>query len=59
MEEYFAIGVERVWIVEPRNRAVVICRSVHEMHRLGEKDLLLGEGVLEGFRLPVAEIFAE
>lgn len=59
LQDYFSIGVERVWVVEPENRAVVVYRSVSESRVLAEGDVLLGEGVLAGFRLPVAELFAE
>ena len=59
LEEYFAIGVHRVWIVEPETRAVLVYRSVTEMNRLGEGDVINGEGVLEGFSLPVSELFEE
>jgi Uma2 family endonuclease len=58
LEEYFAIGVRWVWIVEPENRTVLVYRSVTEMQRLGEGDILVGEGVLEGFTLPVISLFA-
>ena len=59
IEEYFAIGVRWVWVVEPDNRAVRIYRSATDIHKLTEADTLMGEGPLAGFALPVAEIFAE
>jgi Uma2 family endonuclease len=59
LEEFFAIGVERVWIVEPENRAVLVYASVTDMQRLGEGDVLRGEGLLDGFAMPVADLFAE
>ena len=59
LEDYFSIGVQRVWVVEPENRAVLVYRSITEMQRLGEGDTLVGEGVLEGFTLPVASLFEE
>jgi Uma2 family endonuclease len=59
IEEYFAIGVQRVWIVEPDNRDVLIYSSSTEMRKFGEGDILTGEGVLEGFSVPVAELFEE
>jgi Uma2 family endonuclease len=59
LEEYFAIGVYRVWIVEPETRALLVYRSVTEMNRLGEGDAINGEGVLEGFSLLVSELFEE
>jgi len=59
IEEYFAIGVQRVWIVEPDNRDVLVYSASTEMRKLGEGDLLTGEGVLEGFSLPVTQLFEE
>jgi Uma2 family endonuclease len=59
LEEYFAVGVHRVWIVEPETRAVLVYRSVTETSRLGERDVISGEGALEGFCLPVSELFEE
>ena len=57
--EYFATGVDRVWIVEPENRAVSVFVSATESHRLGEEDELVGEGALAGFSLRVARLFDE
>jgi Uma2 family endonuclease len=59
LEEYFAIGVHRVWIVEPDNRDVLVYSTSTEMRKFGEGDMLTGEGVLDGFTLPVAELFEE
>jgi Uma2 family endonuclease len=59
LEDYFSIGVQRVWVVEPENRAVLVYRSITEMQRLSESDVLTGEGLLEGFALPVASLFEE
>jgi len=57
--EYCAAGVERVWIVEPGTSKVLVFRSVTEFSELSEGDTLRGEGVLSGFELPLAELFAE
>jgi Uma2 family endonuclease len=59
IEEYFAIGVERVWVVEPDNRAILVYATATEMRRLGETDALNGEGMLEGFVLPVGSLFSD
>ncbi len=59
VEEYFAIGVRWVWIVEPDNRAVLVYRSSTEMQKFDRKDALVGEGVLQGFRLSLASLFGE
>ncbi len=56
--EYFAIGVDRVWVVEPPTRSVLVYESPTTQRQLGEGDILEGEGVLEGFSLPVARLFA-
>lgn len=53
IEEYFAIGVERVWIVEPENRAVQVYQSPDAVHTLSSTDVLEGEGMLDGFALPI------
>lgn len=57
IEEYFSIGVQWVWVVEPANRAVLVFRSSTEMQKFEEGDTLHGEGLLEGFELPVATLF--
>lgn len=57
IEEYFSIGVQWVWIVEPANRAVLVYRSINEAQKLGEADALKGDGVLDGFTLSVATLF--
>jgi len=59
LEEYFAIGVHRVWIVEPDNRDVLVYSASTEMRKFGEGDMLMGEGVLDGFTLAIAELFEE
>jgi Uma2 family endonuclease len=59
LADYFSIGVERVWVVEPENRAVVIYRSLNEAVTLNEGDVLQGEGALEGFELSIAALFAD
>jgi Uma2 family endonuclease len=55
--EYFSIGVRWVWIVEPENRAVLVFRSSSDFQQLGAEEILVGEGMLEGFTLPVASLF--
>ncbi|HYN87256.1 MAG TPA: Uma2 family endonuclease [Ardenticatenaceae bacterium] len=57
VEEYFSIGVSQMWIVEPANHALFVYRSPVDVQRLAETDTHIGEGVLEGFSLPVARIF--
>ncbi len=58
LDEYFTIGVQQVWIVEPENRTVLVCHSRTDLRELGEQDTLVGEGVLDGFNMPVVTLFA-
>ena len=59
LADYFSIGVEQVWIVEPANQKVLVYSSPTDIQEFGPRDILVGAGPLEGFRLSVAEIFAE
>jgi Uma2 family endonuclease len=57
IKEYFAIGVERVWIVDPDDQTVLMYRSETTHESLGVGDTLVGEGPLAGFSMPVAAVF--
>jgi Uma2 family endonuclease len=59
IDDYFSIGAERVWILEPDARAVWVYQSASESTRLGDGDTLRGEGVLRGFEVSVRELFEE
>ena len=59
LSEYFGIGVEIVWVADPKKRRVHVYRSLTSVEIVGEEDLLSGGDVLSGFSLPVAEVFAE
>jgi len=55
--EYFAIGTERVWIIEPANRSALVFTAPDAMRALEAGDQLDGEGRLDGFALPVTSLF--
>lgn len=57
--EYFAIGVERVWVVEPEKKQLLVYRTPADFTQLIEQETARGEGILEGFALPLQELFAE
>jgi Uma2 family endonuclease len=59
LEEYFAIGVQRVWIVEPDKRTMLVYSASVDVRAYREGDILIGEGVLEGFTLPIGELFED
>jgi Uma2 family endonuclease len=59
IEEFFALGVDRVWVVEPKLRKVLVFKSQAEFRAFGESDTLEGEGALEGLRVTVSQIFQD
>lgn len=59
LEDYFAMGVDVVWLVDPGHRYVLAYRSLREVERFEEWDVLTEEEILPGFSLPVAEIFQD
>lgn len=57
--EYFAAGVDRVWIVEPERHKVAVFSGPTKMIELAEADTLRGEGALAGFELAVGDLFTD
>ena len=58
LAEYFTIGVQLIWVVDPRLEQVHVYRSLTDIERLTNEDMLTGGEVLPGFELSVAELFA-
>lgn len=58
VRDYFTAGTEAIWIVDPVSREVRVRlpREPERCIQLGE--MLLGDPVLPGFRLPVDSLFA-
>lgn len=57
--EYLAMGVDRVWIVDPEKRRVCVLRSDIEPQSYGTRQTISDAEVLPGFRCKVAEFFAD
>lgn len=57
-QEYFASGVELVWIIEPELQTVEIWTSARDCHIADRRDVLDGGRVLPGFQLSIAELFS-
>ena len=55
---YLAHGVPLVWVAYPATRRVAVHRSGQEATWLGVDEVLDGEDVVPGFRLPVADVFS-
>ena len=54
---YLAAGVRLVWVVDPERRTVHVYRADGPERLLSDRDVIDGEDVLPGFRLPVARLF--
>ena len=55
--EYFEVGVQLVWVVEPQARVVHVFTSVDQFTTVTAAEELDGGNVLPGFRLSVGEWF--
>jgi len=51
--EYFASGTRLYWEVHPTTRQVRVYHNADEFTPLGENDILAGDPVIPGFKLPI------
>jgi len=55
---YFHAGCEQVWLIDPEEERVTVdVASSRRVRSYGAADVIEGEGLLEGFRLPVSSLF--
>jgi len=59
VREYFAAGVRLVWVVLPEVEKVYIYDSPDSIRVVNRTGELTGDPVIPGFRLPLAELFAD
>ena len=57
IDEYFAIGVQRLWIVESKASQIFVYTSPTNAKRFRVGDTLRGELSLDGFALAVDSVF--
>lgn len=57
--DYFAAGVQLVWIIDPVARTLSVFTSPDAVTVLAESDTVDGGSVLPGFALPLRKLFAE
>ena len=50
------MGTQRAWVVDPQTASVTVFRPDGSAQLLGDKDVLTGEDVLDGFRMEVQEL---
>ena len=55
--EYLAAGSQRVWVVYPRDRRVVVHRADGSILSYDGNDVITDEDLLPGFSLPLSDIF--
>lgn len=55
--DYFTIGVHRVWLVEPAQRAVLVYAEADSYQRFDQGDVIPCDGTLTGLEIQVADIF--
>ena len=56
--EWLDAGCRMVVVVDPRRKTVTVYRSRNDIEILTEEDTLLGGEVVEGWELPVRELFS-
>ena len=59
LADYVSSGARLIWIINPAERDALVYRTPEADRFLRVTDTLDGEDVLPGFRLPLAELFAE
>lgn len=59
MTDYFASGARLAWVIQSREKSALVYAAANNPRLLRVTDSLEGEDVLPGFRLPLAELFAE
>jgi Uma2 family endonuclease len=57
--EYFAAGVEQVWIVDPNSRTVAVYTDAEEFRLYTEGESIDGGEILPGFVLRLSDVFAK
>lgn len=58
IDEYFAIGVAQVWIVEPKMQQILVYHSPTRATRYRRGETLEAPGRLEGLEIPIDRVFS-
>jgi Uma2 family endonuclease len=59
LQDYFTAGVSLVWYVDPVGRIVQVYTAVDQTTVVREDQQLIGDPLLPGFVLPLADLFAQ
>lgn len=55
---WLAAGSQQAWVVYPGGRSVTVYRSLDDIRVLTEKDELIGDTVVPGFKCAVSDLFS-
>jgi Uma2 family endonuclease len=58
LRDYFAAGVELVWVIEPKTQTAKVYTSPGDVEQISSTGSLDGGAVIQGFRLPLKDIFS-
>jgi Uma2 family endonuclease len=58
LSEYLAVGVQVVWVADPKTQSVYVYHSLNKVQHFSVEDALPGGDVLPDLSVPVAELFA-
>jgi Uma2 family endonuclease len=58
IEDYFSAGVDRVWVLESKQRRILVHGARGDVQQFQVGDVLTDEARLPGFRLTIADLFA-
>jgi Uma2 family endonuclease len=59
LAEYFAVGVQRVWVLDPKLRSLFAYRSLTDVQQFTAEQTLTDEELLPGFALSLARLFRD
>ena len=57
VQDWLDAGCQAIWVVDPAKQTVSVYRPGVAVPRLTAADTITAEGLLPGFRLPLAEVF--
>ena len=58
IDHYFTAGCRLIWIIHPLFKTIEVHRPNNTVSVLRENDILDGEAVISGLRIPVADLFS-
>lgn len=59
LADYFGSGTQIAWVIDPESKTATVYHGSEVRTTLGESDFLDGEHVLPGFRIAIAQLFAD